>query len=169
IDDAAAAIAGGFLVTLDHAGAFHLQLAFSWRHSEYATALSFVAAGDNDHLIVLLNLCSLRSLQSFPSPRRSDNFRRQRNDFHVVFVAQLTRHGSEHAGADWRSVFFDQHRRVLIESNIGSVAPTNFFACPHDDGVLHGALLDRAVGRSFLHCYLDSIAETGNRASRAAD
>src|SRR5438128_6681391 len=99
----------------------------------------------------------------------SNYLRRERNYFHKILVAQLPSDGSKHTRANWCSVFFNQHGRVLIESDIRSVLATHFLAGTHDHGVLHGALLDRAIRRSFFHGDLDSISETGNRAGRAAN
>src|SRR6185503_1639577 len=56
----------------------------------------------------------------------SNDLRRQRNNLHVILVAQLARYRSKNARADWRAVFFDQHRCVLIEPNVGAVAAPHF-------------------------------------------
>src|SRR5205809_7527355 len=59
VDNPAATIARRLLMPLDHSSAFHLHLATGRRHGEHATTLALVASGDQDHLVVLLNLRSL--------------------------------------------------------------------------------------------------------------
>ena len=56
-DDAAAPIAlrVGALVPLDYAGAFNFYFSRDGRYFEHATTLALVTAGNNHHLIVLLN------------------------------------------------------------------------------------------------------------------
>src|ERR1043166_2308925 len=104
-----------------------------------------------------------------PGARASNYFRRQRNYLHVILVAQLARDRTKHARPDWRAIFFNQHGGILIETNVGAVATTDFFPRSHNHGILDSALLDRAIRRSFLHSNLDSIAKTRNRTGRAAD
>src|SRR5690349_14947387 len=53
VDDAAAAISGGFLVTLDHADRFDFHLAAPGGNRQHTATLSFVAPGDQHYLIVL--------------------------------------------------------------------------------------------------------------------
>src|SRR5260370_34159518 len=109
---------------------------------------------------VALNSLYLR--RRFTTCATSNNLRRQRNNLHVILVAQLARNRAEDARADGRPVFLNQHGGVLIEPNIGAVATPHFFARPHDDPILHSPLLDTAVESGLFDGHLDPIAETGN-------
>src|SRR5258706_11608797 len=51
----------------------------------------------------------------------SDDLRRERDDLHVLLLAQLARHGTEDAGRPGLPGVVDQHRRVLVEADVGAV------------------------------------------------
>src|SRR5271166_6373267 len=67
----------------------------------------------------------------------SKYFRRERNDFHELHVAQLTRHGPEYARADRLQLVGEQHGRVGIEADQRSVRAAHAAARTHHHRVVH--------------------------------
>src|SRR5216684_2930857 len=105
--DSAAAISRGLLVSLDHSRTFDLHFSARRSNCQDPAPLSLVAAGHQDYLVVLSDLRSLRCSQFLYLRRKSttcatsNDLRRQRNNFHVILVAQLARNRAEDARANW--------------------------------------------------------------------
>src|SRR3989338_3597749 len=53
--------------------------------------------------------------------------RGQRYDLHIIAVAQLARHGAKNARPDGVPLLVDEHRRVIIKTDIGTVRPPDRF------------------------------------------
>src|SRR5262245_54851990 len=99
----------------------------------------------------------------------TENLWRQRNNLHEPPFAKLARHRTEHARTDRFVLIVDQHRSVAVEADVAAVAPPLLFARPHDHGLHHLALLDRAVGRGFLDRGGDDVTEASVTAGGPAD
>src|SRR5262249_23162148 len=65
------------------------------------------------------------------SPGSLQNFRRERDDLHVVLGAQLARNRSEDAGADRLFLVVDQHGGVLVEADHAAARPANVLGGAH--------------------------------------
>src|SRR5690349_12555634 len=102
--------------------------------------------------------------QNFPS----QNFGRERNDLQELFFAQFPSHGTKYARANRLPGFIDQHRRILIEADVGAVAAPRFLAHAHHYGLDHGALLCRSIWGSFLHRSGNYVAQSSPQAARSA-
>src|SRR5580700_1188501 len=93
----------------------------------------------------------------------------QRNNLQKFLFTQLAGDRTEHASSYRLAGFIDQYRGILVEADIGSVAPPMFFAGTHDDRFYDFALLYLAVGRRFLHTGGDHVAEPGPETGSAAE
>src|SRR5688572_11674413 len=98
-----------------------------------------------------------------------NHLRRERDNLHEVLVAQLARYWSENASADWRSIFLDQDRGILIEPDIRSISTAHFFSRAHDHCVLNRALFNRSIGRRLFDRYLDPVSQAGDFSGGASD
>ena len=60
----------------------------------------------------------------------SEHLGRERDDLHVLLLAQFAGDGTEDAGRPWLALIVDQHGRVLVEPDVGAVLATDFLrAC----------------------------------------
>src|ERR1043166_1578021 len=91
----------------------------------------------------------------------SDDLRRERDDLHVLLLAQLARHGPEDAGRPGLPGVVDQHRRVLVEADVGAVLAAGLLGGPHDHRPGHVALLDLAGGDGVLDRHDHDVAQPG--------
>ena len=55
----------------------------------------------------------------------------------------------------------DQHRRVLVETDVAAVRPAVLLLGPHNDAAHHVALLDGRTGYGVLHGRDEHIADPG--------
>src|ERR1700693_1022954 len=78
-------------------------------------------------------------------------FRRQRNNLQKLLLAQLAGDGPENARPHRFARIVDQHRGILVEADVGSVAPPMLLARAHDHLLHHFALLHLPVGSGLLH------------------
>src|SRR5512134_2287322 len=72
----------------------------------------------------------------------SDHLRSQRHDLHELLLPQLAAHRAEDAGRARLALIGDQHRGVLVEPDVGAVAPLRLLGRPHDHRLGDLALLD---------------------------
>jgi len=63
---------------------------------------------------------------------------------------ELTCYRPEDTRSNWLSLIVDQNRRVLVETDVGTVSAAMLLASPHDDRLDHRTLLDGTLGRRFL-------------------
>src|SRR5581483_2642915 len=98
-------------------------------------------------------------LASGPWPLLYD-FWRERDDLHVVLLAQLTRHRAEDAGAARVLLIAQDHRGVLVEADVGAIRPPVLLRHAHDHGAHHIALLHRSPRLRRLHRGDDDVAHT---------
>src|SRR5437867_9135113 len=75
----------------------------------------------------------------------SDNLRRERNDLRKILVAQLAGDRPKNARALRVQLLVDDHDRVVVETQIRTVWPTQFVFRAHYDAIHNFALLDRAI------------------------
>src|SRR5207249_10545641 len=114
-----------------------------------------------------------RTLSSFFTNRAGmvrllQNFRGEGEDLHEILFPQLPGHGSEDPGADGLAVVVDEHRRVLVKADAGSVAPLLALVHPHDDGPDDLALLDVSLGHRFLDRSGDHVADPPDEVYRSS-
>src|SRR5450631_246086 len=72
------------------------------------------------------------------------NFRRQRDYFHELDIAQLARHWSKDTGTDRLELVGQEHRGIGVEADQGAVRPPHATLGAHNDRVVYLALLDLA-------------------------
>src|SRR4051812_24897086 len=99
----------------------------------------------------------------------SQHLRCQRDDLHELLVAQLAAHGAEDAGAARLAVLAEDHRGVLVEADVGPVAPAPRLHGAHDDRLDDVTLLDVAAGDRVLDGAHDDVADAGVATSRATE
>src|SRR6185295_6055712 len=116
----------------------------------------------------ILNFTAIAA-PDFPLARRLQHFRRQRDDLHEVLAAQLARHRPEDAGPDRLALLGDQHRRIAVEADRGTVRPPDLLGRPHDDRLMDVALLHAAARDRLLDRDDDDVADRGILALGAAE
>src|SRR5690349_7551402 len=97
------------------------------------------------------------------------HFRRERDDLHELLCPELARHRTEDTRADGLFLVVDQHRRIIVETNISTVGPAQLLGRAHDHSLHHFALFHLAVGNCFLHGDHDDIADRSVLALAAAE
>src|SRR5215204_998187 len=110
-------------------------------------------------LPVVTTTLSLRRIGVCSFDMALQNLRRERNNLHEPALAQFARDGSEHARADRLVLIVDQDGGVAIEADVAAITTALLLARPHDHRLDDLALLDRSVGRRFLHRRRDDVAE----------
>src|SRR5512135_1710211 len=96
--------------------------------------------------------CRRRFAFLYTSGFMLQHLRRQRDDLHVALLAELARHRPEDAGGAGLARIGDQHRRVLVEPDVGPVLAADLLRGAHDDRLrdvtlLHLAGRDRVLDR----------------------
>src|SRR5260370_38344672 len=76
--------------------------------------------------------------------------RRQRDDRHDPLVAQLAPYRSENAGRARLALIGDEHRGVLVETDVGAILALGLLGRAYDHRLHHLALLDLAGGNGVL-------------------
>src|SRR5262249_14754020 len=95
-------------------------------------------------------------------------FRRQRDDAHEGFIAQLAGDRSEDTGADRLQLGGQEHGRVAVEFDDGTVRATHAALGAHHHGVVDLALLDLAARDRVTDADLDDVADARITALGAA-
>src|SRR5579883_145210 len=116
-------------------------------------------------------LCRTRGATNFnekPLFRCSQHFGCQRNDLHEIALTQLASDGTKDTGSARIIPGGDDHRSVLVETNVRAVRARILLGNAHDDGVDHLAFLHLTVRRSLLDRGLDDIADLGIALARTA-
>src|ERR687896_667943 len=98
----------------------------------------------------------------------SEHLRGERDDLHEPAVAQLTRHRAEDARAARVVLGVEDHRRVLVERDVGAVVAPELLLRAHDDRLDDLALLDRALRVRLLDGGGDDVPDARVAAARAA-
>src|SRR3954451_17861143 len=75
----------------------------------------------------------------------SEDLRGEADDLHEAAVAQLARHRPEDARPARVVLGVDDHRRILVEGDVGAVVAPELLLRAHDDRLDDVALLDRPV------------------------
>src|SRR3978361_2056424 len=97
-----------------------------------------------------------------------EHLRGQRDDLHVVPIAQLAGHRPEDAGAARVARGVDDHGGVLVEGDVRAVVAPDLLLRAHDDGLDDLALLDRALRAGGLDRGGDHVADVRVAAPGAA-
>jgi hypothetical protein len=85
----------------------------------HLAALAGILAVQHDDGVAGPDLRNLVGRVPLAAP--SQHLRRERNDLHVVAVAQLSGHGAKDARAPRVALVVDQDRRVLVEADVAAV------------------------------------------------
>ena len=89
------------------------------------------------------------------------HFRCQRDDTHVVAVAQFAGNGAKNTGAARFVGSVEQYHRIIVEADVGAVFAADLFARPDDNSLRDGAFFDGAAGGGVFHRYDDLVADAG--------
>src|SRR5688500_8403522 len=103
------------------------------------------------------------------STRMLQYLRRQRDDLHVLLLAELARHGTEDARRARLARLVDDHHRVLVEPDVAPVLAAGLLGGAHDDRARHVRLLHGAVGERVLHGDDHDVAEPRIAAARPSE
>src|SRR5690606_110806 len=95
--------------------------------------------------------------------------RGERDDPHEPLLAQLTADGTEDARPARLAVRLQDHRGVLVETDVGAVDATTLLGCADDDRLDDVALLDVAAGDRVLHRGDDDVADAGVATTGSAE
>src|SRR4051794_5047828 len=97
-----------------------------------------------------------------------EHLRGERDDLHVVAIAQLAGHRPEDARPPRVARGVDDHGSVLVEGDEGAVVAPELLLRADDDGLDDLALLDGALRAGGLHRRGDDVADVRVLAARAA-
>src|SRR5919107_686995 len=97
------------------------------------------------------------------------HLRRERDDLHVPLLAQFPGDRAEDARRPRLARLVDQHRRVLVEPDVGAVLAARLLGGPDDHGLGHVALLHLAGGDGVLDRHHHGVAQAGVAALAAAE
>src|SRR4051812_32279545 len=97
-----------------------------------------------------------------------EHLRGERDDLHVVAIAQLAGHRPEDARAARVALRVDDHGGVLVEGDVRAVGAPELLLGAHDDGLDDLALLDGALRAGRLDRGGDHVADVRVAALRAA-
>ena len=89
-----------------------------------------------------LRIFLMRSPSSLAPAYALEHFRRERDDAHVLLLAQLAADRAKDAGAARVALQVDQHGGVVIELDVAAIRPAILLRRPHDDRADDIALLD---------------------------
>src|ERR1051326_6892686 len=106
-----------------------------WRWATLMSSMMTLPVAGSTWMTVPWRPRSLPLRTTTLSPLRifmSQLLRRQGHDAHETAVAQLAAHRAEDAGAARLHLVVDEHRRVLVETDIGTVRPAPLLLRAHD-------------------------------------
>src|SRR4051795_6199007 len=148
----------GALMALDDVDALDVDPLLLGVHAQHLARLAAVLAADDDDFVVGTDLQS----------HGSEHLRRERDDLHVVAIAQLAGHRPEDARAARVARGVDDHGGVLVEGDVRAVLAPELLLGAHDDGLDDLALLDRALRAGGLDRGGDHVADVRVAALGAA-
>src|SRR3954470_10785395 len=94
---------------------------------------------------------------------------RERDDLHVLLLAELARDRTEDARRSRLARVVDDHDGGLVEADVAAVLPPRLLHRAHDDRLRDVALLHRPVRERVLHGHDDDVAEAGIAPAGAAE
>ena len=100
---------------------------------------------------------------------RSNNFRRERNDFHELFFPQFAGDGPEYSGAARLTLIVQQDGGVVIEAYIGTIPAADFLLSSHHHRPGNFPLLDGTGGYGGFHRHDDDVADGSPFTAAAAE
>src|SRR5260370_609551 len=114
-------------------------------------------------LTVLISTSQFLILFSVLGTRYSvlNHFRRQRNDLQKLSLTQLAGHRTKNARPHRLARVINQHRGILVEADVGAVAPPMLLARAHDHRLHHFAFLHLSIGSGFFYSRGDNVAQAG--------
>src|SRR3954470_12394527 len=86
---------------------------------------------------------------------------RERDDLHVLLLAQLASDRAEDTRRPRLARIIDDHHGVLVEADVAAVLPPRLLHRAHDDRLRDVALLHRSVRERVLHGHDDDVAKAG--------
>src|SRR5205823_12784618 len=94
------------------------------------------------------------------------DLRRERNDLHVLFPAQLARDRTEDAGSHRFALSIDQHAGVAVELDVRPIVAPDALGSPHDDRLADLALLDGRMRDRLFNSDHDDVAQARSEERR---
>src|SRR6478672_3107184 len=88
------------------------------------------------------------------------SLRGQRNDLHVLLLAELSRHGSEDTGRSRLSRFIDDYDCVLVEGDVRTVFASRFLCRAHNHPARDLRLLYCSIRQRVLDGDDDDVAKS---------
>src|SRR5215471_2780302 len=144
---------------LDDVGVLDDHCVFARIDREHAAALARVAPGENADVVSLTHADGEALCPFVYACHDLPDLRCQRNNLGELFVAQLAGHRPEDARAHGLAGIIDEHRGIVIKTNVGAVLAALLLAHT-DDHALHDlAFLDLAFRRRFLYRSGDNVSE----------
>src|SRR5574338_1680876 len=98
-----------------------------------------------------------------------EHLRRERDDLHVLPLAQLARHGPEDTGRLRLALIVDDHRGVLVEPDVAPVLAAGLLHGADDHGLGDVALLDLPRRDRVLDRHDDLVPQAGIAALAPAE
>src|SRR5919112_3712054 len=109
-----------------------------------------------------------RSVFRYFRIRMSDDLRRQRNDLHVLLVAELAGYRTEDARGARLALVVDDDHGVLVEADVAAILPARLLHRAHDHRASDLRLLHRTVRQRVLDRDDHQIAQPGIAPPRSA-
>jgi hypothetical protein len=126
-----------------------------------------ISTGDDFYQIALLN-----PFHSALPTIRSQYFGCQRYDLHESSFAQFPSYRSKNPSPFGILLLIQNHGRIIVESDVGSVSAVHFPGCTHDDRSHYITLFHRTSWRSPFdrsHDHITDTAITSRRTTQDAD
>src|SRR5680860_25746 len=100
----------------------------------------------------IFRIVSLPFVDLSPWPLNGlEHFRRQRNNPHILAFTQLTANRAEYSGSTRRTLWIDQHRRIVVELNVAAIRAAIFLSGAYDHRAHHITLFHAGIWLGLLH------------------
>src|SRR5437899_2022147 len=114
---------------------------------------------ENSDSSILSSLCLRASVANGVLWKPLEHLRSQGDDLQKFLLPKLTAHRAKHARSYGFLLVVDQHRGIVVESDVRTVPAPVFLLRAHYDGFDHSPLLDLSVRRGFLHVRRDDVSK----------
>src|SRR5262249_6589984 len=132
-------------VPLHHIDSFDNDRVLIGEHPKDFAGFSSLLPRNHHDAVILANLHA----RLLPNNCLKD-FRRERNNFHEFLGPYFACYRSKYASTDRLLLIVDQHSRIVVESDVGSVRPSYLLCRAHHHGLHHFALFYFRIGNRFL-------------------
>src|SRR5271154_4581493 len=96
------------------------------------------------------------------------HFRSERDNLGELLVAQLAGYRPENARPNRLDRIINQHRRIIVKTDVRPVLAPLLFARAHNHALHHRSLLYLAFRLRFLHCRRDDVAQSRSQSRISA-